>query len=512
MPEARSHRYKLALLLLAVAALPRLWTLGELGFYGDEETTAFPARALAEGGWPRMPTGMIYLRGFFITLLNGLSAALLGIDRELAYRLPTAILGTLTVPVLFLMGRRAWGAPTAFVAAWMLALSEWHIAMSREARMYGGFVLLFTVTGLLVLGYTLRPTGARLRWASLSMVVTVGFHTLGRTLASLFTFPAAMIAPRKAGWVSLNVAFTLLTLSTVLSKCVILAPYRGWTLEMEEAGRDQVLCTPRDLAVIVGPLLVLLGGLEALRRKFGADELIGWVRRASTWGAGLALAAALLGGQLYLALLLFIAWTALDPGAAWAIVRKRWWLLPLFGAVAAAHVGYGVMQQGVVQGLKGAISPDWPFAYLVYFHELAGPLGAMLLAVVLWFALDKRAADGPTRFALLTAFMAIFVAGAGSNWNGRYLAGALPFVCLIGSRGLVALCGAGGRLPARSAAVVAALLVTLTPLGIGAWPALRAATVTYGDPLSQLIYAHPPTRTTSRSANGSGSDAATAMS
>jgi hypothetical protein len=129
----------IATALTLVAAVPRFYELGSIGFYGDEETTAFPARAFAEGSGTKMPSGMPYRRALPFTWLNGLAAHYLGKERELAYRLPAAIFGTLTIPLLFLLARPLVGEQVALLASVLLAFSEWHIATSREARMYAPF-------------------------------------------------------------------------------------------------------------------------------------------------------------------------------------------------------------------------------------------------------------------------------------------------------------------------------------------------------------------------------------
>ena len=127
--------------LTFVATIPRLYDLGSLGFYGDEETTALPARALALGHDVKMPSGMPYNRALPLTWLNAQSAKIFGLNQEVSYRIPSAFFGILTIPLLFLFARSFVGVNVALIAALLLALSEWHIATSREARMYSSILL-----------------------------------------------------------------------------------------------------------------------------------------------------------------------------------------------------------------------------------------------------------------------------------------------------------------------------------------------------------------------------------
>ena len=132
------NNYKIpliVLLLTIVAAIPRLYDLGDLGFYMDEETTAFASRSMAETGSPQMPSGMPYYRAISQTWLNSISAKTFGLDNEFSYRLPGALLGILTIPLIFLLVRVFTGTSIAFLVALLLALSEWHIITSRQARM-----------------------------------------------------------------------------------------------------------------------------------------------------------------------------------------------------------------------------------------------------------------------------------------------------------------------------------------------------------------------------------------
>ena len=136
----------LTLLLIIIAALPRMYQLGYLGFYGDEETTAFASRSIVEGKFPQMPSGMPYHRSLPDSWINSVSARIFGLDQEFSYRLPSAIFGILTVPLIFLIARSYVGLQIAFIAALLLSLSEWHIIISRLARMYSPF-LFFYIAG-----------------------------------------------------------------------------------------------------------------------------------------------------------------------------------------------------------------------------------------------------------------------------------------------------------------------------------------------------------------------------
>ncbi|MCL7983150.1 MAG: hypothetical protein M8862_11555, partial [marine benthic group bacterium] len=125
--------YRRTLLVVSVLALTaggaalRLQDLGSPGFFGDEETTALAARSLAEGHGSAMPSGMPYRRALPYTWLNALSASQFGLDEELGYRVPAALIGAATVPLMYGVGAAIGGPATGMTAALLLASSGWHL-------------------------------------------------------------------------------------------------------------------------------------------------------------------------------------------------------------------------------------------------------------------------------------------------------------------------------------------------------------------------------------------------
>ena len=169
----------LALLLTIVAALPRLYNLGELGFYMDEETTAFASRSMAETGTPQMPSGMPYYRAFLQTWLNSISAKTFGLDEEFSYRLPSAIFGILTIPLLFVFARPFVGVPIAFLASLLLSFSEWHIITSRQARMYVPMLFFYIAFTFSMLRWAQKDTLKHLLTAIFLFFATTSLHRIG---------------------------------------------------------------------------------------------------------------------------------------------------------------------------------------------------------------------------------------------------------------------------------------------------------------------------------------------
>jgi 4-amino-4-deoxy-L-arabinose transferase-like glycosyltransferase len=83
-------------------------------------------------------------------------------DPTIWVRVPSLVLGTATVPVIYLLGRRTFGRAAGLLAAAMITLSPFAIFYSTEARAYATMVFLVALSTLALL-YALERAG-RLWW------------------------------------------------------------------------------------------------------------------------------------------------------------------------------------------------------------------------------------------------------------------------------------------------------------------------------------------------------------
>jgi 4-amino-4-deoxy-L-arabinose transferase-like glycosyltransferase len=127
----------IALFLTAIAFSLRLSFLRSVHPYPDELVSLLAVRAILERGLPLLPSGLFYEHGLLFSYLGALSAALFGFG-EAQVRLSSLVLGTLTVPLLYYVGRRlfAAGASVGLLAATLLALSPEAVEWGGRARMY----------------------------------------------------------------------------------------------------------------------------------------------------------------------------------------------------------------------------------------------------------------------------------------------------------------------------------------------------------------------------------------
>ncbi|MBX6771439.1 MAG: glycosyltransferase family 39 protein [Chloroflexi bacterium] len=118
---------------LLVGAALRLWDLASVpeGVWFDEAQNGLVAtRILMDwsykpvyiGGLTQLPTLFFYSMAAWIGLVG---------PNVLAVRLTAASVGLLTIPGLYLLGRELYGERVGLVAAFLLAVSRWHVNFSR---------------------------------------------------------------------------------------------------------------------------------------------------------------------------------------------------------------------------------------------------------------------------------------------------------------------------------------------------------------------------------------------
>lgn len=108
--------------------------------------------------------------------------------REFTLRLPSAIAGAVSVPILFLFARRAFGWKAGLLAGLLLALAPEQVALAQNARVYA-FVLLVFAAGLLAAqAYVTAASPPQARRAlagfALSATALVWLHATGIFAAS----------------------------------------------------------------------------------------------------------------------------------------------------------------------------------------------------------------------------------------------------------------------------------------------------------------------------------------
>ena len=107
---------------------------------------------------------------------------------HLALKVGTAFFGMVTVPLAFLLGKELYGRPAGLLAAFFLAVSHWHVAITRVGLRFP-FTAAFTVPALFFLLRAFKHN-RRNDWLAAGMVLGLGLHTYTamRIVPLLFLF------------------------------------------------------------------------------------------------------------------------------------------------------------------------------------------------------------------------------------------------------------------------------------------------------------------------------------
>lgn len=141
--ETRDRTYFILLaLVIAFGAYLRLYGLGVPSFWVDELDFVVAAQSQSRVGEPLLASGYAYPRTPLLTHSLVLIYKVLGVS-EFSTRVPSAIFGILTIPLIFFIGRKWFDARTGLFAAILLTCAPFEIGWSRACRMYAILQLLF---------------------------------------------------------------------------------------------------------------------------------------------------------------------------------------------------------------------------------------------------------------------------------------------------------------------------------------------------------------------------------
>jgi len=492
----------LLIFLLLLAAIPRLLCLGALGFYGDEETTAFPAKSVAEGRNSVLPSGMPYQRALPYTYLNAASAKFLGADKEYSYRIPAAIIGTLSVPIIFLMLSPLVGRSTALIASVLLAVSEWHVLTSREARMYGPFLFFFAVAALATLRWSFSARHGWLWLAVVSFVAAATLHVLSVFLLLLILLPLLFpdVLRVRPAYLICFALFALL-FSAGYYQFVEAAAYTDWgagsgAMSLQRSAQvssmeavDAWLSWALAAALVTGLALAIW----AVRLGVSVTEQGPWV-------------AAFLTGSLLVAMLMAAAGQAYGAALGitlYVLAHPR----PMFESLAPLRnvlfvasvlfmVAVGVIflsADDPVAAVKRILG--FPFPYVLMF--LATAPGTTLLAilgiVLLSFSKPVARREAVLRVAALAFIVALAVVGAASRWQGmRYFTPVYPLYILLAAYAAHWIASAAAvRFSISKVVTVSAVVVVIlsgVTGGNGLPQSMRVAGAHYGDRMQPDLF------------------------
>jgi mannosyltransferase len=137
--------YLLLFLITALAAGLRFYKLGEWSFWIDEIYTINHAQAhfsSKELLLNHIPPARNWIPISIILTAQVINQ--LGVS-EWSARLVSAVIGILTIPILFFPLRKIFGSSVTLIALLLLAVAPWHIFWSQNARFYTSLMLFYTL-------------------------------------------------------------------------------------------------------------------------------------------------------------------------------------------------------------------------------------------------------------------------------------------------------------------------------------------------------------------------------
>ena len=137
----------LLLILLILGFSFRAWELSNIGLdHFDEGVYAFSALGITDPSQPLRlyPEQIKFSPPMFFSLI-GLSYYFFGGPSDTAAIFVNVLLGTLTIAIVWWVGRTWFGKPAGVAAATLLTFSEYHIALSRSALTDVTFAFFFVV-------------------------------------------------------------------------------------------------------------------------------------------------------------------------------------------------------------------------------------------------------------------------------------------------------------------------------------------------------------------------------
>ena len=138
--------------IIAIAASLRLYGLDQQSLWYDEvaEETAFQRQFLIK--YPTIKPYTPPLNLFFMYPMTRMFPG-----SEFALRIIPCTFGLISIPLLFLLGRRLFNEKAGLIASFLLAISPFHIWYSQEARMYALQWMLSLISIIFFLRMLERP-------------------------------------------------------------------------------------------------------------------------------------------------------------------------------------------------------------------------------------------------------------------------------------------------------------------------------------------------------------------
>lgn len=177
------------IVLLAIiiwGGILRFYCLDCQSIWNDESFSIAIAQGIVDNGIPEVPSGEVMWRGPISHGTMALSMLFVD-DPILACRIPSAVFGILTIPLVFLFARRVSDSNLlAIIAAALVAFLMVEVAWSRQARMYADLQFFYILAMYLFYQYLGNPKRKKLILALLATGAAILCHQIAISLVAAF--------------------------------------------------------------------------------------------------------------------------------------------------------------------------------------------------------------------------------------------------------------------------------------------------------------------------------------
>jgi uncharacterized membrane protein len=174
LPDVSTRENKIQWLVVAISVLGAgliLWQLGSKSLWMDEVTVAVEATGdLANIPWETLkyavPPLHYFVVHYFVSILG---------ETEFAIRLPSAIFGILSIPLIYKTGRCLFGRYEGVLGAYLLAISPFYVEYSQEGRTYTLWIF-FTLLSIYFFVQAIRKDNP-VAWIGYTIATALAMYT-----------------------------------------------------------------------------------------------------------------------------------------------------------------------------------------------------------------------------------------------------------------------------------------------------------------------------------------------
>ncbi len=292
MKRPSPHFGLLLLLTLTAFALRLAYVLHSHPFI-DEFTTILAAKAILQQGFPILPSGLFYEHGILFSYLDAPFVALATTANLITIaRVPSLIIGTVMVPLIYYIGRRWFSPWVGLGAAALFAISPEGMVWDGRARMYGLAQLLVLLVAFWAFSGTHGKNNTRRRWLALGtlwLALLAHFGTLmfvppiltGMAMVAWLSHRKMSVRPKFGVWLAQSI-----TLMAVIGAGMLMKRL-GQPLGMAQLG-DPTTANPlielwHTLSYQIGVALDGESTINFLARQFGVPHHV-WLTVATVLG------------------------------------------------------------------------------------------------------------------------------------------------------------------------------------------------------------------------------------